>query len=98
MIKKIIEKIKSIWKKFKDIWRELRRIPTREEIFLGLYDYIKINHPLDLAQTCHCGNFLNHKNIDIQFNNSFVWVIFQCEKCNQNLERRYDYEWNLLKD
>lgn len=96
MIKKILEKIIYYWKKLKELL--IGKQYTREEIFLGLYDYIKINHPLDLAQTCHCGNFLNHKNIDIQFNNSFVWVIFQCEKCNQNLERRYDYEWNLLKD
>ena len=96
MIKRIIEKIKEYWKRFKEYL--IGKQYTRKEIFLGLYDYIKINHPLDLAQTCHCGNFLNHKNIDIQFNNSFVWVIFQCEKCNQNLERRYDYEWNLLKD
>ena len=96
MIKRLIKKIKSIWEKF--IVYLFGKQPTREEIFLALYEYIKKNYPLELAQTCHCGNFLNHKNIDIQFNNSFVWVIFQCEKCNQNLERRYDYEWNLLKD
>lgn len=95
--------MKKLWKRIKELWNKFKiyligKQYTREEIFLGLYEYIKVNHPLDLAQTCHCGNFMNHKNIDIQFNNKFVWVIFQCEKCNQNLERRYDYEWNLLKD
>ena len=90
-------KLKNIWKKIKDIFLP-KPEPTKKDIFMGLYAHIKQNHPKYLAQTCHCGNFLNHKNIDIQFNNEFVWVIFECPKCNQNLERRYDYSWNLLRD
>ena len=83
--------------KLKDFFRPEPE-PTKKEIFLALYEHIKNNHPMELAQICHCGNFLNHKNIEIQFNNNFVWVIFSCGKCNQNLERRYDYTWNRLKD
>ena len=96
MIKKIISKIKNIWMKLKE--KIFGKPVSKKEIFMALYEHIKKNHPQNLVQTCHCGNFLNHKNIDIQFNNNFVWVIFQCEKCNQNLERRYDYTWNRLKD
>ncbi len=83
----MIKKLKVYWIKFlkiftKEFW--IGKQPTRTEIFLALYEHIKKNHPQNLVQICHCGNFLNHKNIDIQFNNNFVWVIFQCEMISVN--------------
>lgn len=97
MIKKIITKLKYYWKKLKDFFRP-KPEPTKKEIFLALYEHIKQNHPQYLVTTCHCGNFLGYKNIDIQFSKEFVWIIFECKKCNMDIQRRYDYTWNLLKD
>ncbi len=97
MIKKFITKIKDIWKKLKEYFTPIPE-PTKKEIFLALYEHIKINHSNQLNMQCLCGNFLFSKDIEMQFCKDFVWIIHDCPKCNMRNQRRYDYTWNRLKD
>ena len=97
MIKKIITKLKYYWKKIKDIFKPIP-VMTKKDIFMGLYEHIKVNHSNELNMQCLCGCFLNHENIEMQFCKDFIWIIHDCPKCRMRNQRRYDYTWNRLKD
>jgi hypothetical protein len=96
MIKRIITKLKNLWIKFKE--KIFGKKYTKQEIFLGLYEYIKVNHSDELNMQCLCGCFLNYQNIEMQFCKDFVWIIHDCPKCRMRNQRRYDYEFTRLKD
>ena len=94
------KRIKEYWIKFLKIIFK-RWIPekqSKKEVFIGLFNWICKNRPTYFNEHCLCGCFMNHKNIDIQFNKDFVWLIYQCPKCFLHSETRYSYEMDEIEN
>jgi len=99
-MKRLITKLKIYIRKFfrKLVMKNYPDPMTDEEVFEGLFDWICKNRPNYFNDVCMCGCFMSHKNIDIQFHQDFVWLIYKCPKCFLSTEKRYSYEMDLIKD
>lgn len=97
-MKKLWERIKAFFKKIKDRWKELRRIPTREEIFNHLFDWIVKNQPADLTITCICGNKLTHHDLKTEFAKDYVHFMWYCKRDNMTTEKRFTHEMEEIKN
>jgi hypothetical protein len=95
-MKQLITKIKNLWKIFLKIIFK-RWIPEQQsakEVSIGLFNWICRNRPTYFDFHCHiCGNILTYKNIDEKhFTKDYVALIYNCKKCQFNIQKRYDYE------
>ncbi len=97
MIKKIIMKIKEYWKKFKDFFKPIKY--TNEELFEHLFNHICLNRPRYFTMPCHCGSMLTAQDIhEKQYAKDFVWLFWDCKRCNMRIEKRYNFDGLEIKE
>ena len=98
-MKRLWNRIKTYFVNLKNKWNELRRVPTKKEIFEHLFEWICVNRPRYFAMSCHCGSMLTAQDIhEKQYSKDFVWLFWDCSRCNMRIEKRYKFDGTEIKE
>ncbi len=98
-MKRLWNRIINYFKNLKNKWKELRRVPTKKEIFEHLFEWICLNRPRYFTMPCHCGSMLTAQDIhEKQYAKDFVWLFWDCSRCNMRIEKRYNFDGLEIKE